>query len=383
MNPTPTSMSDPTAPASYSWEATDEEVARRYGLPVESIVRFDLNTSPAAPAAVAELFATGRFETSLSEYPPSDYRQLTAAASAVYGVPADEILVGAGADEILDLVAKAFLGPGDRAVIPTPSYAMYRVLTEQRRASVVDVPRLGPEAGRAIDRAAVRAAARGAAVVWLCNPNNPTGRLEPEGLIQDLLDDLLDDLAADARADGGRAPIVVLDEAYSEFVGRSLLTLRAEYPRLVVVRTVSKAYALAGLRVGFAIAPRETLARIEPYRPPGSVSTVSVSIATTILADPNALAGNLHRVELERARLAAGLEAAGWRPEPSVTNFLLVPFASAEAAAAVAENLLRAGLVPRTFPGDHPLANSLRLTVRDRAQDDRLLAAAQQMESSR
>ncbi len=379
MSPTPTSMSDPTAPAAYSWEATDEEVARRYGLPIESIIRFDLNTSPAAPAAVAELLAAGRFETSLSEYPPSDYRRLTEAASATYGVPADEILVGAGADEILDLVAKAFLGPGDRAVIPTPSYAMYRVLTEQRRASVIGVPRLGPGEGRAIDRAAVRAAAREAAVVWLCNPNNPTGRLEPEGLVEGLLNDL----AADARADSGHAPVVVLDEAYSEFVGRSLLELRAGYPRLVVVRTVSKAYALAGLRVGFAIAPRDTLARIEPYRPPGSVSTVSVSIATAILGDADALAGNLRRVELERARLVAGLEAAGWRPEPSVTNFLLVPFANAAAAAAVAEGMLRAGLVPRTFPGDHPLANSLRLTVRDQAQDDRLLAAAQQMESSR
>ncbi len=379
MSPTPTSMSDPRVPASYSWEATDEEVARRYRLPVESIVRFDLNTSPAPPAAVARLLAAGRFETSLSEYPPSDYRRLAAAAARVYGVPAEEILVGAGADEILDLVAKAFLGEGDQALIPTPSYAMYRVLTEQRRAEVVAVPRLGPDGERALERAAVRAAARRAVVVWLCNPNNPTGRLEPDGLIKGLLDDL----AADAAADGRDAPIVVLDEAYSEFVGRSLVGLRATYPRLIVVRTVSKAYALAGLRVGFAIARRETLARIEPYRPPGSVSTVSVSIATEILDDPDSLTDNLGRVAAERARLVDGLRTAGWHPEPSVTNFLLVPFDSAEAAARVAEALLREGLVPRTFPADHPLANSLRLTVRDQAQDDRLLAAAGSMETSR
>jgi histidinol-phosphate aminotransferase len=294
-------------------------------------------------------------------------------------VPAEEILVGAGADEILDLVAKAFLGEGDQALIPTPSYAMYRVLTEQRRAEVVAVPRLGPDGERALERAAVRAAARRAVVVWLCNPNNPTGRLEPDGLIKGLLDDL----AADAAADGRDAPIVVLDEAYSEFVGRSLVGLRATYPRLIVVRTVSKAYALAGLRVGFAIARRETLARIEPYRPPGSVSTVSVSIATEILDDPDSLTDNLGRVAAERARLVDGLRTAGWHPEPSVTNFLLVPFDSAEAAARVAEALLREGLVPRTFPADHPLANSLRLTVRDQAQDDRLLAAAGSMETSR
>lgn len=379
MSPTPTSMSDPRAPASYSWEATNEEVARRYGLPVESIIRFDLNTSPAPPAAVAELLASGGFEAGLSEYPPSDYRRLVTAAALAYSVPGDEILVGAGADEILDLVAKAFLGEGDLALIPTPSYAMYRVLSEQRRAHVQAVPRLGSNEDWAIDRPAVRAAARSAAVVWLCNPNNPTGRLEPDGLIAGLLGEIDDD----AQADGRPAPIVVLDEAYSEFVGKSLVDLRAGYPRLIVVRTVSKAYALAGLRVGFAIARRETLARIEPYRPPGSVSTVSVSIATEILGIPGVLAENLARVEGERARLAAGLQETGWRPEPSVTNFLLVPFANADTAARVAEALLGQGLVPRTFPADHPLSNSLRITVRDRPQNDRLLAAARAMARTR
>lgn len=379
MSPSPASMNDPRAPASYSWEATNEEVAARYGLPVDTIVRFDLNTSPVPPALVARLLAKGRFETSLSEYPPSDYRRLVAAAATAYGVPSKEILVGAGADEILDLAAKAFLREGDQAVIPSPSYAMYRVLTEQRRAQPVAVPRLGTEAGRAIDRTAVRSAARTAALVWLCNPNNPTARLEPEGLIEGLLGDL----AADAAADGRAAPIVVLDEAYGEFVGASLVGLRAAYPRLVVVRTASKAYALAGLRVGFAIARRETLALIEPYRPPGSVSTVSVTIVTEALGQRDVLAANLARVEGERARLADGLRAAGWQPEPSVTNFLLVPFEDADRAATVAETLLKEGLVPRTFPADHPLAHCLRLTVRDPAENERLLAAARTAETNR
>ena len=378
MSPTPISMSDPLAPASYSWEATDEEVARRSGLPIESIVRFDLNTSPAPPALVAGLLARGRFETSLSEYPPSDYRRLAEAAARVYGVPQDEILVGAGADEILDLVAKAFLREGDVAVIPTPSYAMYRVLTEQRGARIEAVPRLGPDQGRAIDRDALRTAARGALVVWLCNPNNPTGRLEPAGLVASFLADLAVDAAQDARD----APIVVLDEAYSEFVGISLVGLRADYPRLVVVRTASKAYALAGLRVGFAIARRETLARIEPFRPPGSVSTISVTVVTEALTDPGVLTANLDRVERERTRLREALQAAGWRPEPSVTNFLLVPFDDASRAAAVANALLLASLVPRTFPAGHPLAHCLRLTIRDQPEDDRLIAAAQAIEAS-
>src|SRR4249919_2898359 len=156
MRVTPVTFASPTAPATYTWEATDDEVAARYGIPRERIVRFDLNTSPAPPTLVEGLLAAGRFETSLSEYPPSDYRRLVEAAAARYGVDEDEILVGAGADEILDLVAKAFLPAGGTAVVPVPTYAMYRVLTEQRGARVIAVPRLGADAGWALDTEAVR-----------------------------------------------------------------------------------------------------------------------------------------------------------------------------------------------------------------------------------
>jgi histidinol-phosphate aminotransferase len=377
MSPTPVSMSDPTAPAGYAWEATSEQVAARYGVPLEEIVRFDLNTSPQPPELAARVLAAGRFETSLSEYPPSDYRRLTAAAAARYGVAPEEILVGAGADEILDVVAKTFLPAGGTAVIPTPSYAMYRVLTEQRPARVRPVPRLGPADGYAIDLDLTRTVARGADLVWLCSPNNPTALPEPDGAIARLLTDL----AADADGDGRPAPVVVLDEAYAEFSGASLLALRSTYPRLIVVRTLSKAYALAGLRIGFAIAARPIVAAMEPYRPPGSVSTVSVTVATDALTDDAIVSAAVERVERERARLAAGLAQAGWQAGPSVTNFLLIPFNSPERCAAVAEGLLRRGLVPRTFPSSHPLADHLRLTVRSADEDDRLIAAAVEIQA--
>jgi histidinol-phosphate aminotransferase len=372
MSPTPVTYVSPTKPASYSWEATDEQVAARYGVDSTTIVRFDLNTSPQPPAFVAELLAAGRFATPLSEYPPSDYRELVAAAAATYGVEPEELLVGAGADEILDLVGKAFLPAGGDAVIPTPSYAMYRVITEQRGARSVAVPRGAAERGWAMDIDAVRAAGRTAAVVWLCSPNNPTGLPEPDGAIAQLLVGL----AANAATDRREPPIVVLDEAYAEFVGSSLLPLRFSHPNLIVVRTASKAYALAGLRVGFAIARPETIARMAPYRPPGSVSTVSVTIVTEALRRPAPMLANVARVEAERERLAAGLTEAGWTVGPSVTNFLLASFRNAPAAAATAEGLLRHGLVPRTFGADHPLASSLRLTVRDATENDRLIAAA-------
>jgi histidinol-phosphate aminotransferase len=381
MSPTPVTFTTPNAPATYSWEATDEEVAARYGLDPAAIVRFDLNTSPTPPALMRRLLTAGRFEGPLSEYPPTDYRRLVDAAAARYGVSPAEILVGAGADEILDIVAKVSIPAEGTAVVPTPTYAMYRVLTEQRRATVIAVPRLGAAAGWALDPATVRAAVADhrAAVVWLCSPNNPTALPEPDGAIAALLADL----TADAAVAGREAPIVVLDEAYAEFVGSSLIGLRETYPNLIVVRTASKAYALAGLRVGFAIARPEVIARLNPFRPPGSVSTVSVTLVTEALLDPDILDANLDRVARERDRLTAALRAIGWSVGPSVTNFVLVDLGSVERAAAVAEALLSRGLVPRTFGAGHPLADHLRLTVRDPDENDRLIAVATELGAPR
>ncbi|OGO55880.1 MAG: hypothetical protein A2V85_11905 [Chloroflexi bacterium RBG_16_72_14] len=372
MSPSPVTFSSPDKPASYSWEATDEGVAERYGLPIEQVVRFDLNTSPTPPRLVAGILAGWRFETGLSEYPPGDYRRLVEAAATRYGVGSDEVVPGAGADEILDMCVKAFLPAGATAVVPVPSYAMYRVVTEQRGGVVRPVPRLGPGRGFAIDEPAVRAAAADAALLWLCSPNNPTGLPEPAGVIERLLADL----EADAAAAGRDPAAVVVDEAYAEFTGESVIPLRSRFANLVVVRTASKAYALAGLRVGFAVAQPATLARVALYRPPGSVSTISETVVTRALQDGEEMRENVVRVDRERGRLAAGLEAAGWPPYPSVTNFVLFDLGTPARAAAIAERLMRRGLVPRTFGPDHPLAHCLRITVRADHENDRLIDAA-------
>jgi histidinol-phosphate aminotransferase len=371
MSPTPVTMASPTRPSAYAWEATDEQVAERYGVPLERIIRFDLNTSPSPPDAALRVLRSGVYGRAISEYPPSDYRDLVAAAAERYGVGAAEVLVGAGADEVLDLLAKAFVEPGGAAVIPAPTYSMYGVLTEQRGARPLFVPRRPAAEGYAMDVPAVRAAARQASLVWLCSPNNPTGLPEPDGAVERLLEDLL----ADSAVAGRPAPVVVLDEAYAEFAGRSLVDLREAYRRLVVVRTASKAYALAGMRVGFALARREVLAEVEPYRPPGSVAIPSVAVVTAALRDPHALAANVARMARERSRLADELTRLGRPARPSVTNFLLVNLGGPEQAEAVAHGLLARGLVPRTFGADHPLAGHLRFTVRDETQDDLLLAA--------
>jgi histidinol-phosphate aminotransferase len=372
VSPTPATFASPTRPASWSWEATNDEISARYGIPVERVVRFDTNTAPAPPAQVAELLAGNEWDVPVSEYPPSDYARLVEAAAARYGVGRDELLVGAGADEILDLVGKTFLPPGGTAVVPAPTYGMFAVVTEQRHGTVVRVPRLAAADGFAMDVDAVRRAASDAQLVWLCSPNNPTGPAEPPGRVAELLAALV----SDARAARREAPAVALDEAYAEIAGETLLQLRFDYPRLIVVRTMSKAYGIAGLRVGFAVARPDVIEEIAIYRPPGSVSVVSVGVATALLRDDALLRERVVAIVEERSRFGGELSGTGWRVHPSLTNFLLVEFDSAAEAGRVAEGLLSGGLIPRTFPAGHPLAHCLRLTVRNREQDDRLVEAA-------
>jgi histidinol-phosphate aminotransferase len=348
----------------YTWEPSNRAIAERYGLDPAQILRFDTNTSPAAPAFVRSVLDEP-LDPPLNEYPDSAYEELTAAAARYVGVPEEEIVVGAGADEILDLVAKAFLAAGSAAVLPIPTYAMYGVLSSQRAARLVAVPRLSGEAGFALDLPAIERAMDGAAVVWLCAPNNPTGAPEPLSTIARLL--------GAAAAMGAAAPLIVVDEAYAEFSPETAIPLRTRYPNLVVVRTVSKAFGLAGIRVGYAVAARPTVERLERVRPPGSISTISAAVATVALGEPELARENVRRLAAEREWLSAQLANAGWQPYPSVTNFLLVRVGDHTAAEAASERLLRSGIVPRTFGPANPLRGHLRLTVRSRPENARLL----------
>ena len=250
---------------------------------------------------------------------------------------------------------------------------MYRVVSEQRGARAIAVPRLGRDDGYALD---VAGHPRG-------GPDAPpssgsaTRTTRPARGARARSRRLLDGLEADAvrRRSARRRPSSI-DEAYAEFTGESVIALLDRYPHLVVVRTASKAYALAGLRVGFAVGAAATLARIDPYRPPGSVSTVSVTVVTEALRDQAAMRGQRRTNRVANAHVSpSGLEARPGRPQrhelrPASTSARR----SASEAASIA--LMPRGLVPRTFGQGHPLAHYLRFTVRDPAENDRLVAAA-------
>lgn len=355
----------------YTWEPSNAAIAARYGLRPEDVLRFDTNTSP-LPSPFAAAALAGSFDPPLNEYPDSSYEELTAAAAAYAGVEPGAVIVGAGADEVLDLVAKAYLPAGSAALLPVPTYAMYGVLTTQRAARIVAVPRIAASQW-SLDVERIVAQLSDVSVVWLCSPNNPTGAVEPADRVLAVLD---------GAALLPEPPLVVVDEAYFEYSGTSVVSLRNRYPNLLVVRTVSKAFALAGIRVGFGIGTRDVIGRLERVRPPGSISTVSAHLAAIALQDPTYALANVRMLSAERDWLAAELGALGWTSSSSVTNFLLVRVGSSDAAEHAANTLLRAGIVPRTFGPANPLRGHLRLTVRTRGENERLLDVVTGIDSS-
>ncbi|MDQ3067117.1 MAG: aminotransferase class I/II-fold pyridoxal phosphate-dependent enzyme, partial [Actinomycetota bacterium] len=219
----------------YAWAPSSAEIAARHGLHAEQILRFDQNTPPVPgvpQVPLAESFAR------LHEYPDGTYAELRQAAAAYCGVASEQVVVGAGADELIALCASTYLAPGRAAAIEPPTYGMYRIVTELEGAHVQRDP-------------------EGAALIWVCNPNNPTGELRDPA-----------EIAALARAHPDAA--VVVDEAYFEYAGATCVPLIAAEPNVIVLRTLSKAFGFAALRVGWAVAAPAVAAELELRRAPAS-----------------------------------------------------------------------------------------------------------------
>jgi histidinol-phosphate aminotransferase len=310
----------------YAWSPSSADVASRHGLRPEQILRYDQNTPPdpgVPQVPLAESFAR------LQEYPDGTYTELREAAAEYCGVPPEQVVVGAGADELILLCARTFLGPGSSAAIEEPTYGLYRIATELVGASTA-------------------AAADGADLIWLCNPNNPTGELRDPA-----------EIAAIARAHPAAA--VVVDEAYYEFAGVTCVPLLTEHSNLVVLRTLSKAFGFASLRVGWAVASKAAAAELELRRPPASLSGPAARIGAAALRDPRI---DVSDTLVERERVRAALGAAGHDCPESHGNFVFV-----RTAEPLGARLEEQGLVVREVGG------GIRITLRRPRENDILLAA--------
>jgi histidinol-phosphate aminotransferase len=309
----------------YEWAPPLDEVAERHGLHPAEIIRFDQNVPPLPGVPQVPL---GESFARLNDYPDGTYRELREAAAAYAGVDPGQIVPGAGADGLIALAARTFLGPGRRAFVQEPAYPVYAVATGIEGAELTDDP-------------------ADADLVWVCNPNNPTGELvEP------------DEIAALARSLPDAA--VVVDEAYFEYGGKTIATLVAGTPNLIALRTLSKAFGLAALRVGYAIASPDIARELDRRRDPAPVSAPSARIAAAALRNPRL---DVEETIAERERMRDALLAAGLDCPPSAGNFVVVLGDDR------ADELEAQGLVVRRRPG------AFRITVRLPAENDRILAA--------
>ncbi len=320
--------------APYAWAPTAAEVAARRGLLPAQVLRFDANV-PALPGVPP--ISLGDSFGRLNEYPEGTYRELREAAAGYAGVTAEQVVVGAGADDLIGLVARSYLGPGRLAAVQEPTYPLYAIASRLEGADVVEAA-LEPEA------------LRGASVVWICNPANPTGALVASDAIATVAHELPDAL-------------VVVDEAYVEYAGDSVVPLIAELPNLVVIRSLSKAFGFAALRVGYALATAEVAAELDRRRAPAPVATPAARIAAAALRAPQL---DVEREIAERERMRAALSEAGYDCPPAHANFVYLRVPDGHA---LADRLEADGLVVRRYP------NAIRITVRLPAENDRILAA--------
>jgi histidinol-phosphate/aromatic aminotransferase/cobyric acid decarboxylase-like protein/imidazoleglycerol phosphate dehydratase HisB len=313
--------------APYAWSPSIADVAARHGLPPEAVLKFDQNTPPLPGVPQIPL---ARSMALLANYPEGGYPELCDAAASYTGLARANVVIGAGADDLILLLAQVFLGPGTRASIDPPTYALYRIATTLHGGEVT-----GPD-----DDADLH---------WVCNPGNPLGSwVEPEEIVE--------------RARATPDAIVVVDEAYVEYGARSCAPWVDELENLVVIRTMSKAFGFASLRVGYALAHPDTAALLTERRAPAPISGPAAAITAAALREPRL--GDVESAIAERDRMRESLVAAGYDCPPTATNFVFV-----RTDEPLGDRLEEQGMVVRVFD------EGIRITARRPAENDLLLRA--------
>jgi len=319
------------------------EISRRFGLSPENIVKLGSNENPYGPSPkVAEALRT----ISPERYPePED---LLSGLSGYTGCPEEMIVIGAGMDGVMDTLTRLFLEPGDQTFIPIPTFSYYEILTTMAGGTPVFVP-------RGCEFEVITEIPISAKMAFLCSPNNPTGNVTSE-----------DDVRAMVES---TEAIVFLDEAYVEFADRSLLELVEDYENLVVGRTMSKAFGLAGMRLGYAVAPEWIADQYRRAAPPFfGISCASVAAGVAALSDLDFMHISVEKIRAERKRLQTEI-----RSHPTQANFLYIE--TAEPSNLFVEKFLRKGVIIRDCrsfrgAGEH----HVRVTVGTTAENDRFLS---------
>lgn len=317
-----------------------------------------LGTSPKAKALYAEM--AGKLEI----YPDGGAGTLKAAIAKKFGLDARRIVVGAGSDEIFLMIGRAYLGPGDETIVTKHAFAIYAIIAEQQGSTVVEVAENDFTAD--VD-AILKAVTPKTKVVWLANPNNPTGTYLPYDEVK--------------RLHAGLPPhvLLVLDGAYAEYVRKndyaSGIELASSNENVILTRTFSKLYGLAGLRIGWSYAPSHVVDAIERVRMPFNVNLVAQAVGVAAIEDDAFVETSLTHNDKELARLTAGLRGLGLEVLDSVCNFCVAKFpeTKGKTASDALAYLKERGVTVRSLIG-YRMPNHLRVSVGTVDGNDAVLA---------
>lgn len=330
-------------------------LSQRIDIPPERVIKLDGNENPyGCSAKVKNALANYAY---YHLYPDPEQRELRRALGEYTGLSSDYIVAGAGSDELIDLVLRLSIGPGDRVINCPPTFGMYPFSTDVCGGTVVNIPR---KQDFSIDTTAIKKALnKRTKVIFVASPNNPSGNLTPEFQIQELLN---------------TNTLVVIDEAYFEFSGITVAPLVPKHPNLIVLRTFSKWAGLAGLRVGYGIFPINLAKYLMKIKQPYNVNAAAQVAALESLKDIDHLRSTVKAIIRERERLFNELCQFDWlKVLPSQANFVLCYVLNGRAKT-IHQELQRRGIFIRYF--DTPqLRDCLRISVGKPEHTEALIGA--------
>jgi len=333
------------------------ELAREMGIPVEKIVKLASNENPLGMSPKARIAVEAAI-AGIERYP--DQFDLIKAVAEHCAVAQSQVVLGNGSNDVLDLIARVFLAPGRSAIFAQHAFAVYPLATLSTGADLIVTPAKNYGHDLAAMRAAIRPDTR---IIWIANPNNPTGNFLPYPEVRAFLEAVPKDV------------VVVLDEAYNEYIEPAERVDTAswikDFPNLVVTRTFSKIFGLAGLRVGYALASAEIADLMNRVRQPFNVNNLALAAAIAALDDHSFVAESYELNRRGMAQIIAGLKRLGLEYIPSHGNFVTFKVGD---AAGVNQKLLQQGVIVRPI-GGYGLPEWLRVTIGTEPDNARFLEA--------
>ena len=332
-----------------------EVLAEQAGIPLDQVIRLNGNENPYGPSPEV-VKALGSFEH-YNHYPDPGQRRMRECLAEYLDVAPDRIVCGNGSDELIDMLLRMFVGPGENILLPTPTFGMYAFNAEVAGGDPISIPR---DENFEIDLEAVKLALNPKTkAIFLASPNNPTGNIATEAQIRALLDTGI---------------VVVVDETYYEFCGQSVLPLLDEFPNLVVLRTFSKWAGLAGLRIGLGVMDPTIAQTMMSMKPPYNVNLAAEIALLASLDDRPTLMDRVQTIVKERDRMMGLLkELPGIVPWPSRANFILCRLPEGRGKE-IFEGLCRRGIFLRYFGSDR-LKDYVRASVGLPNENDTVIQA--------